>query len=109
MAKPFVDGAADIDLYAPRVELAEPIQLGNLALTAGDQKLVFTLTGANTLIVNSLAFFDAKGEGTARFVLPKGHTPTLAGTLLHHAYIVMDLTKLSIDDASNARPLMLVK
>ena len=37
----------DVDLYAPLVALAEPLDLGEFTLQAGEQKLVFTLTGAN--------------------------------------------------------------
>jgi hypothetical protein len=36
-----------VDLYSPRVELAKPLDFGEITLAAGDQKLAFTLTGAN--------------------------------------------------------------
>ncbi len=38
---------ADVDLYAPRVELAKRLDLGEVALKAGEQKLVCELIGAN--------------------------------------------------------------
>lgn len=37
----------DVDLYAPRVELAGVLNLGEIALQAGQQKLVCKLTGGN--------------------------------------------------------------
>lgn len=66
-----------------------------------DAWMQLTLGLANSpFYPNSLGFLDATGRATAAFVLPPLTDPTLAGLVLHHAYIVGGSQGLTM--ASNA-------
>ena len=74
-----------------------------------DAYFFFMLGNPNTLIANSLGILSPSGTSTAKLNLPLGLPASLAGTMLHHAYLVIDPSRLSFDFASNAVPLTLVK
>ena len=66
----------------------------------------YTLTKPNSaLLANSLSALDGLGTNQASFVLPAGASPTLAGTVVYHAYL---LVTPAIDFASNSVQLYLV-
>lgn len=58
---------------------------------------------------SSLGVLNPQGAGTARFVLPPGSSPSLAGVELHHAFAVVGVTPtlLSITFASNPTSVVL--
>ena len=72
-----------------------------------DPYFLFTLLNPNTLIANSLGFLNGLGMGTASLTLPAGLDPALAGTTLHHAYVVVDLGVFTTVFVSNSVPLAL--
>jgi hypothetical protein len=72
----------------------------------------YFLATATTLLgiwpLGSLGLLDAEGEAASAISLPPGFNPTLAGAVLHHAYVVLDLGDLSARAVSNAVPVTLV-
>jgi len=54
--------------------------------------------------VNTSGVLDANGSASAQFVVPPGFFSTLAGTTLHHAYLLFT----PMDYASEPVPLLLV-
>ena len=48
-----------IDLYDPTVKPSGPVSLGRAKLTAGDNKITFTVTGKNEKSTNTLVGIDA--------------------------------------------------
>ena len=56
-------------------------------------------------LVGGFGTLDALGQGAASFVLPAGTAPTLAGTTVHHAYVLVLPT---LDFSSNAVSFTLV-
>ena len=73
--------------------------------------MAFTLVAANSpLLPGSLGTLDSQGLGTAALQVPPGSVPSLAGTTLHHAFVVLSLaggTPTAVF-ASNAAPLSLL-
>lgn len=71
---------------------------------------LFTLLEPNAFVQPSLQFLDADGARLAKIFLPAGSSPSLAGVVLHHAFLVFDTTggTLSTRLVSNAAPLELV-
>lgn len=67
------------------------------------------LDAPSVLIVPAFVTLDAAGKAESRFILPRGLTPGLAGSLLHHACVVMNSSPFRFDFGSNAAPLTLVK
>ena len=49
----------ELDLYAPEVTPSGPLNLGQIALKQGQNKLLFTITGKNALSTNYLVGLDA--------------------------------------------------
>jgi hypothetical protein len=85
------------------------IPLGSfvLPLNAGGY-FAFTRANANAPPLSKpLGILLADGQGTARFTLPPGSPPSLAGIAAHHASIAVDLPTLAVALASNAVPLAL--
>ena len=74
-----------------------------------DTYLLLTAANPNTLIIPSLATLDSAGKATAKLTLPPGLPQGLAGTLLDHAFLVIDLSTSSFDFASNSVPLTLMR
>ncbi|MFQ5506081.1 MAG: integrin alpha [Planctomycetota bacterium] len=76
-----------------------------------DSYMRLTLGAPNSaMLSNSLGRLDASGNATAKWnVIPALPQPPVQGFLLHHAYVVIDLTRLSFDFASNAVPLRLLR
>ncbi len=70
-----------------------------------DAYLVNTLGTA--LLPGSVGIVGANGRATASFALPAGIANELAGTLLHHAFLVFDPSTVALTHASNASPLLL--
>ena len=86
------------------------IKLGTVTLALNpDAYFFFMLGNPNTLIANSLGILSPSGTSTAKLNLPLGLPVSLAGTVLYHAYLVLDPSRLSFDFSSNAVPLTLVK
>ena len=73
-----------------------------------DAYMTLVLGSPNSMIVPSVGLLDQLGKATARLTLPP-LDPQLAGTALHHAYVVIDMKTLSFRLASNPVPLTLVK
>lgn len=57
----------------------------------------------HTFVFNNLLQLDANGRGQAAFLLPPGHPASLAGVILHHAFVTLP----NLDFASNAVPVRL--
>jgi len=75
-----------------------------------DPYMLFLGGSPNSLVQNSVGILDAQGRGTARFAITSlSYPPSIVGTLLHHGYLLIDLSKLSIAGVSNAVPLTLDK
>ena len=55
-----------------------------------------------------LGWLDAEGEAWARFELPPGSAPQLAGLELHHAWVALGGQPAQVSLASNAMPLQLL-
>lgn len=73
--------------------------------------LEFTLVAANgSVLPGSLGTLDAQGQGQASLQVPPGPVPSLAGTTLHHAFVVLSLAggTPTVVFASNAAPLTLL-
>jgi hypothetical protein len=60
--------------------------------------------------IDTLGFLDGDGQGLAGIVIPTGTNPAVAGIVLHHAFVTLDLSGPSaiVDWASNAEPMVLV-
>ena len=85
-------------------------RIGSLLVPLNIDLYFMLLLGApNTVINPSIGLLDAKGSALARFTLPKRLPASLLHSVLDHAFIVIDPSKLSFDLASNAVPLLLVK
>lgn len=85
-------------------------RFGSLTLPLNpDAYFTFTLGSPNTLIAGSLGTLDSNGRAAASFRLPPGLPASLAGTLLHHAFLAVNAVPLRFDLASNAVPLTLGK
>ena len=77
---------------------------GLLVPLAFDGYTQFTLANPNqTPWSGSLGFLDPTGAATASLALPAGSPPALAGAMLHHAFVTVDLAASGqLDSASNA-------
>lgn len=85
------------------------LKLGSVTLPlVVDSYFDFTATSPNSLIRTSLGLLDAQGRANASFDLPTGLPISFAGTVLHHAFVVMKVP-LSFEFASNAVPLRLTR
>ncbi|MEM7308018.1 MAG: hypothetical protein AAF682_15170 [Planctomycetota bacterium] len=74
-----------------------------------DPYFLLTLNKPNQgALVNTQGPLDSMGDGTAALVVPPGTSATLAGTLAHHAFGVIDLATLEVRAVSNAVPLALL-
>ena len=80
-----------------------------------DAYLLFTLEDANGgPLVNTFGTLSAEGTNPlpVSFELPAGLDPALAGSTLHHAYLVLDVTTVPgspfVSFVSNAVPLTLL-
>lgn len=63
-----------------------------LPLAVPDPYFNFTLGSPGTPpLTGSLGSLDPAGEAAAAFTLPPGTLPSLAGLLLHHAFLVLDV------------------
>jgi hypothetical protein len=72
-----------------------------------DGYLLYTVTNPNLFpLTNSLGALDGAGRATAAFGLPAGFPPSLAGLVVHHAFVVLGTTGLL--EASNALPVTLI-
>jgi PKD repeat protein len=70
----------------------------------------FNALAANpgAIVAGSLGTLDSLGTATATVTLPAGSDPSLAGAVVHHAYLVLDpLLPSGVLAASNAAPLTL--
>lgn len=57
-----------------------------------DQYLLTLINGAGAGLIGPwFAFLDGDGAGNSKFGIPAGTNPTLAGTVLHHAAITVDI------------------
>ena len=84
-----------------------PAGTGTLPLNL-DAYLLFTLNNTNSgILSNSFNTLDLDGKGFPAFNLPAGSNPSLAGTTINHAYVVLDLT-LTIFKVSTAEPVLLI-
>lgn len=72
-----------------------------------DSYLQHTLTYPNTHIIASSGVLDSTGGADASMTLPPGLSPSLRGTVLHHAFLV--LTDAGVQSGSNAVPLVFVE
>lgn len=72
--------------------------------------LDYCLAAANgSLLQNTLGALGSEGEGAASLVVPSASASSLAGTQLHHAYVVLDLAgPPALVHASNSVPLLLL-
>ena len=75
-----------------------------------DAYTLFLLDGAGAGVVSPFAgVLDAQGAADAAFTLPAGSTPALAGLVLHHAFVAIDVAGSgNVELASNAARLELV-
>jgi hypothetical protein len=76
-----------------------------------DAYLIFTLLNPNSPLLNgSGGVLNSLGQATAVFTLPAASDPSLAGLVVNHAGIVLDLAGgfVVVADATNAAPLTLV-
>lgn len=64
-----------------------PLASGMLIPLNPDAYFDWTFAFPNTLMLDSLGTLDALGRAEARFLLPGGQDPLLAGLVLHHAAI----------------------
>lgn len=56
-----------------------------------DDYTFLTITQPNTFLANSFATLDGDGRGSATLTVPPAFDPTLAGVVVHHAFVVYDL------------------
>jgi hypothetical protein len=69
-----------------------------------DAYLGLTLAGSGPL-VGALGLLDASGKGSATLLLPAGAiAPSLAGLLVHHAFVLLDPSTLAVSLTSNPIP-----
>ena len=74
-----------------------------------DAYLLLTLNQPFGLFQGTFGFLDASGAATASLVVPPGSDPALAGLVLHHAGLVVDLVGTGQASwATNAVPLELL-
>jgi hypothetical protein len=71
-----------------------------------DAYTLLVLAAPGALLAPTFGTLDSAGQGTARFVVPTGLPPALAGLRLDHAYVVVG-TRAEL--ASNAVPVRLVR
>ena len=76
-------------------------------MNVGGEYFGYTLNSVNTPpLTNSFSTLDAMGQASAAFTIPAGTDPSLAGLVLHHAFVALDLTSIPgaavVDFASNA-------
>ncbi len=65
-------------------------RLGSLTLPLNDGPYFrFTVDNPNSFITGSLGRLDAAGRASAVLKLPSGLNPKLAGTVMHHAYVIL--------------------
>lgn len=75
---------------------------------ANDAWFTLSAMAANSpTLIDSIGVFDARGEADAALVLTRAIPPTLAGLVLHHAFVVLDPASADFVFASNAVPLRL--
>jgi hypothetical protein len=67
---------------------------------------LFSAAGTS-LLPDSIGVIGANGRATAAFALPPGLADHLAGTRLHHAFLVLDTSTLAVTRVSNPEPLLL--
>ena len=84
-----------------------PLDKELLPLNVGGEYFGYTLNSVNTPpLTNSFSTLDAMGQASAAFTIPAGTDPSLAGLVLHHAFVALDLTSIPgaavVDFASNA-------
>ena len=84
------------------------VQLGAITVPLNpDPYAIYTLNNPNgPILPNSFGFLDAAGSADCAFMLPPGIVG-IAGSLLHHAYVVLDPVTLEVLSASAAEPLAL--
>jgi len=83
----------------------------NLTLPLNWDGYLRLLTGApNSIVQSSVGVLDKDGRGTAKFtVATQNYPPSIVGLRLDHAFLVIDLTQLTIVGTSNAVPLTLAR
>ena len=86
-----------------------PVGAATLPLNP-DAYLMLTLGAPNALpLLDGLGVLDPVGRAAARFVLPLGLSPGLAGTAIHHAFLVFEVPGSgAVGFASTAEPVTIV-
>ena len=74
-----------------------------------DPYFTFSLQSANVApFANTLGILDGQGVGVAKLCVPLGLQPSLAGLVLHHAWVGFDLTASSLAVVSAPKALALL-
>jgi hypothetical protein len=74
-----------------------------------DSYTLYTVTHpSEPPLAHSFGTLDADGRAQASFQLPASAFPSLAGTTLHHAFVVIDPATAAVRSTSNALALALV-
>lgn len=74
-----------------------------------DAFFLYTLANPNQPpYANTLSVLDAAGQGAASLTIPAGSSPNLAGTVVNHAYAILDGGTFDVIGTSNAAPLQLL-
>jgi hypothetical protein len=90
---------------------APGLPLGPFLLPLNPQSPYFRFTSAHPnagTLPDGLGLLDGAGAATARFVLPAGSDPALAGLRADHAFLAFDFAAHAVGAVSNAVPLTLV-